>query len=174
MTHVAWGVFVSKTFPVPRALETWPRYRSGAEEGTEPRRRGEARDALLHGGCGACDSDEQLEVRVTKSVVLETTGGADQSDGLGADRRGAHVDDEKAVSAELPRAALAVLSTGAADQLNRLSRMTGLLRRVETELAFLMPRDSLARDAHDFRIARAHALALIDALGDISAAVTRQ
>lgn len=53
-------------------------------------------------------------------------------------------------------------------RLDRIAEMIGALRLIETDLRTLNSRPD-ARDAHPLRIGRAHALALIDVLGDVAA-----
>jgi hypothetical protein len=50
----------------------------------------------------------------------------------------------------------------------RLARMASALRLVERDLFTITPQDPTARDAHALRVARAHALALIDLLDEIA------
>ncbi|MEI8258620.1 MAG: hypothetical protein WCJ30_23350 [Deltaproteobacteria bacterium] len=53
------------------------------------------------------------------------------------------------------------------ERLDRIARMIGALRLIESDLRALTPGPN-GDDAHALRIGRAHALALIDVLGDVA------
>ena len=56
------------------------------------------------------------------------------------------------------------------ERLDRIARMIGTMRLLERDLVSITPR-AHADESHQFRVGRAHALALIDLLGDIASRI---